>query len=46
MVTDITEDTIRKFALNNNLVDINVCSVSDEWSGIKLVVPVAKRKKS
>jgi len=45
MVTDITEDTIRNYALNNNLVDIKVCAVSDWWSGIKLVVPVAKRKK-
>ena len=46
MVTDITEDTIRNYALNNNVVDIKVCAVSDWWSGIKLVVPVAKRKKS
>jgi len=41
--TDITEDTIRQFALNNNLVDVKVCAVSDEWSGLKLVVPVSKR---
>lgn len=45
-VTDITEDTIRNYALNNNLVDIKVCAVCDWWSGLKLVVPVAKRKKS
>lgn len=42
--TDITEDTIRNYALSNNLVDIKVCAVSDWWSGLKLVVPVAKRK--
>jgi hypothetical protein len=41
--TDITEDTIRDFALANGLVDIKVCAVSDIWSGLKLVVPVAKR---
>jgi len=42
--TDITEDTIRNYALKNELVDVKVCAVSDIWSGLKLVVPVAKRK--
>ena len=41
--TDITEDTIRNFALKNNLVDVKVCAVSDIWSGLKLVVPLANR---
>lgn len=41
--TDITEDTIRNYALANNLVDIKVCAVSDIWSGLKLVVPKSKR---
>ena len=41
--TDITEDTIRNYALKNNLVDVNVCAVSDIWSGLKLVVPLSKR---
>jgi hypothetical protein len=43
--TDITEDIIRNYALQNSLVDIKVCAVSDVWSGLKLVVPVAKRSK-
>jgi hypothetical protein len=42
--TDITEDTIRNFALQNNLVDVKVCAVSEQWSGLKLVVPLAKRR--
>jgi len=42
--TDITEDVIRNYALRNDLVDIKVCAVSELWSGLKLVVPVAKRK--
>jgi len=42
--TDITEDVIRNHALKNDLVDVKVCAVSDIWSGLKLVVPVAKRK--
>lgn len=43
MATDLTEDVIRQFALKNTLVDIKVCAVSNEWSGLKLVVPVSKR---
>jgi CMP-N-acetylneuraminic acid synthetase len=41
--TDVTEDTIRNYALQNNLVDVKVCAVSNVWSGLKLVVPVSKR---
>ncbi len=43
ILTDISENVIREFALQHNLVDIKVCAVSDEWSGLKLVVPVSKR---
>ena len=42
--TDITEDVIRNYALKNDLVDVKVCAVSEIWSGLKLVVPLAKRK--
>ena len=41
--TDVTEDVIRNYTLKNNLVDVKVCAVSDIWSGLKLVVPLAKR---
>lgn len=41
--TDITEDVIRNYALKNDLVDVKVCAVSELWSGLKLVVPLAKR---
>jgi accessory colonization factor AcfC len=43
IATDITEDTIRRYALSHDLVDVKVCAVSDIWSGLKLVVPVVKR---
>ena len=43
IATDVTEDVIRNYALRNGLVDVKVCAVSDIWSGLKLVVPVAKR---
>ena len=42
--TDITEDTIRNYALQHDLVDVKVCAVNDVWSGLKLVVPLVKRK--
>jgi hypothetical protein len=41
--TDLTETLIRNYALANGLVDIKVCAVSEDWSGLKLVVPVKKR---
>jgi hypothetical protein len=36
--TDVTEDAIRARALKTDLVDVKVCAVSDEWSGLKLVI--------
>ena len=44
MATDLTEDIIRGYALANGLVDVKVCAVSELWCGLKLVVPLAKRK--
>ncbi len=43
VATDITEDIIRNFAVQSGLVDIKVCAVDEVWSGLKLVIPVAKR---
>ncbi len=42
--TDINEDAIREYALEHSLVDVKVCAVSDVWSGLKLVVPLKRRK--
>ena len=41
--TDLSEDIIRHYALENELVDVKVCAVDEWWSGLKLVVPLAKR---
>jgi hypothetical protein len=35
--TDVTEDVIREVALPVGLVDVKVCAVDDDWSGLKLV---------
>ena len=40
---DVTETIIRNYALQNDLVDVKVCAVSELWSGLKLVVPKIKR---
>ena len=42
--TDLTENDIRSAALLEGLVDIKVCAVSEVWSGLKLVIPVASRR--
>jgi hypothetical protein len=42
--TDITEDVIREIALPLGFVDVKVCAVSKEWSGLKLVIRKSERK--
>ncbi|NNF00492.1 MAG: DUF3052 family protein [Pyrinomonadaceae bacterium] len=36
--TDVTEDTIREICLPLGLVDVKVCAVDEQWSGLKLVI--------
>ncbi len=43
VVSDLDENRIREFALNNGLVDVKVCAVDDVWSALKLVYRVADR---
>ncbi|MFN7117316.1 MAG: DUF3052 domain-containing protein [Saprospiraceae bacterium] len=35
--TDVNEDIIRETALALGLVDVKVCAVDEQWSGLKLV---------
>ena len=42
--SEITEDIIRDTCLPLGLVDIKVCAVSEEWSGLKLVIRKELRK--
>ena len=41
--TDVTEDLIRAHALKTDLVDVKVCAVTEEWSGLKLMVRKERR---
>ena len=34
----VTEDDIRDVALDGDMVDVKVCAVDEDWSGLKLVV--------
>ncbi len=43
VLTDVTEDAIRNYAIKIGLVDIKVCAVDEIWSGLKLVIPVKDR---
>lgn len=49
--TDLTEDVVRRVALERGLVDVKVCAIDDTWSGLKLVVrlkdrPAAQKRKA
>jgi hypothetical protein len=37
MTTDLDENKIRSFGLDNGLVDVKVCAVDEIWSGLKFV---------
>jgi hypothetical protein len=42
--TDLDENIIRDFGLDQGLVDVKVCAVDEIWSGLKFVVRVKDRK--
>lgn len=44
MGTDLSEDLIRNQARKSGLVDVKVCAVNEQWSGLKLVIPHKLRK--
>jgi hypothetical protein len=45
LFVDLTEDGIRELALPTGLVDVKVCAVNADWSGLKLMVRKEKRSK-
>ncbi len=40
---DVTGDDVRRWGLAQGLVDVKVCAVDEDWSGLKFVVPVKDR---
>jgi hypothetical protein len=45
VVTDLTENEVRRIGLAADLVDVKVCAVSDIWSGLKFVIRLKDRAK-
>ena len=43
LFVDLTEDGIRAIALPTGLVDVKVCAVNADWSGLKLMVRKEQR---
>lgn len=43
VVTDLTEDVVRREALAAGVVDVKVCAIDATWSGLKLVRRLADR---
>jgi hypothetical protein len=41
--TDLTEDGVRRIALERGMVDVKVCAIDATWSGLKLVYRLADR---
>lgn len=44
--SEVTEDEVRRIALPTGLVDIKVCAVNQDWSGLKLVIRKSLRTKA
>jgi hypothetical protein len=42
--TDLDENVIRIFGLNNGLVDVKVCAVDEVWSGLKFMFRLKDRE--
>ena len=43
LFVDLTEDRIRAMVLPSGLVDVKVCAVNEDWSGLKLMVRKEQR---
>ncbi len=43
VLTDLDENKVRNFGLQNGLVDVKVCAVDETWSGLKFVYRLTDR---
>jgi hypothetical protein len=44
LASDIDENIIRETGLGNGMVDVKVCAINDQWSGLKFVFRLRDRK--
>lgn len=42
--TDLSRDYIRTFLIKKGLVDIKICAIDEDWSGLKFVYRLNNRK--
>jgi hypothetical protein len=45
LTSDLDENVVRELGLATGLVDVKVCAVDEDWSGLKFVRRVANREK-
>ena len=45
LASELTGDLVRAAGLATGLVDVKVCAVDDDWSGLKFVRRVEDRKR-
>ena len=43
LVTDLTENAVRDYALAHGRVDVKVCAIDEVWSGLKHVIRTRDR---
>ena len=43
-VTDLSEDTVRRYGLSQGLVDNKVCAIDETWSGLRFAVRLSDRR--
>ena len=43
VITDLTENEVRRIGLEIGLVDVKVCAVDEVWSGLKFVIRLKDR---
>ena len=44
IITDFSENDVRRIGLEAGLVDVKICAVNDVWSGLKFVYRLKDRK--
>jgi hypothetical protein len=43
LASDLSDEVVRQMGLRSGLVDVKVCAIDDDWSGLKFMVRVADR---
>jgi len=43
LASDLSDEVVRQMGLRSGLVDVKVCAIDDDWSGLKFMVRIADR---